>query len=338
MDPRMFDVEGAKSNTDISSLPEEMLRRILKLLPHKDLMCAMLVCKSWEMIGQDPALWTFLVVKVNNKQDIKKLEIPRLKKIQAISLCSSCDGFYDQFASYHEHSCDLQEPDGLRDLFQAILAIPSITEIDGIFTYDLTSLEPRLYTSIMARLKSLYFGRELTEEQFENIFASIAEEGSNAEKIDIDFSGYGFRPDSNFKVSPHLFASAVTNVREVSMFAPMDYEGERIQAMFKMIRDNNRCLKRVSICMGYHNHLANLEPEDLGTALNRLEDVLLGGLSPVMGGDWGRLELLTDIFKKLVRVDSKLKRLKLRFLNTGDIDEVNPELVNQAVEKVGQLW
>merc|ERR1719318_2436322 len=295
-------------------------------------MSALLVCKSWERIGQDPALWTLFVVKVNTK----KLEIPRLQKIQAISVCSRClVRVPAPCLQSIVHSCDLQETEGLRDLFQAILAIPSISQIGGIFAFDLTSLEPGLYASVMVRMNLLRFDRVLTEEQFEKIFTSVAEEGSKAEKIIIIF-GYGFRPDGNFKVSPQLFASAVTNVRELTMVSPRDYEEERILAMFKLIKDENRCLKKLFIYMVIPNYLAYIEPEVLGTALNRLEDVFLGGCSPV-SGDWRR-QLLTDILKKVVRGDSKLKRLKLGFLRKSDIDQVDPELVKQAVEKVGQLW
>jgi hypothetical protein len=68
-----------KTYTDVSNLPEKMQRRILKLLPHQDLMSAMLVCKSWKkMVGQDPAMWTLLVVEVNAIEDNTNLEIPRL--------------------------------------------------------------------------------------------------------------------------------------------------------------------------------------------------------------------------------------------------------------------
>ena len=96
-------------------------------------------------------------------------------------------GGYDK-----HHDCGLQQPDRLRDLFQAILAIPSISMIHGIWTYDLASVKPRLYASVMTRLKTLYFRRELTKEQFENIFSTVAEEGTKVEEIDIDFSGYTF--------------------------------------------------------------------------------------------------------------------------------------------------
>ena len=61
---------------------------------------------------------------------------------------------------------------------------------------------------------------------------------------------------------------------------------------------------------------ANIEPDIVGPALNSLEDVTIGGVSHVMGGDWSKHEQLTDILKKLVRDDSKLERLRLRFLNT----------------------
>ena len=228
-----------------------MQRKILKLLPHRDLMSAMLVCRSWKEMGQDPAMWTLFVVTVETKEDIQKFKVPRLQKIQRISLLKG---------GYRYR---------LRDLFQAISAIPSVSKIYNLWTYDLRSLEPGLCASVLARLKMLHFGRELTKEQMEKIFTVVAVEGSKVDEIYIDFSGYGFRPGSN-KVSPHLFASAVTHVRVLSMYFPMDYEEEKFQALFRMIIENNRCLKKVKIFMGYHNLLANIEPDILGTALNRL--------------------------------------------------------------------
>merc|ERR1712181_27324 len=108
--------------------------------------------------------------------------------------------------------------------------------------------------------------------------------------------------------------------------------GEMFQAMFEMMKENNRCLKKVSIYDCYHNILADIEPEVLGSALNSLEDVFIEGRRH----DWK--DQVTDILQKLVRVESKLKRMKLRFLNPCNINEVNPELVRQAIEKVGQIW
>ena len=159
------------SCTIIGDLPEEMQRKILNLLPHKDLMSAMLVSKSWKEMGQDPGMWTLFVVTVKTKDDIQKLKVQRLQKIQTIRLCST---------------------HGLRDLFQAMLAIPSVSQIYNIWTYDLRSLKPGLYASVMARLKILHFGRELTKEQMGNIFTAVAEGGSKVDEIDIDFLAVDF--------------------------------------------------------------------------------------------------------------------------------------------------
>ena len=79
-----------------------MLRKILKLLPHEDLMSAMLACKSWLDMGEDPALWTLFMVTVNTRDDIQKLRIPRFHSVQAIQLCStltevSMEGGYEIF-------------------------------------------------------------------------------------------------------------------------------------------------------------------------------------------------------------------------------------------------
>ena len=94
--------------TIIGDLPEEMQRKILNLLPHKDLMSAMLVCKSWKAMGQDPAMWSLFVVTLHTKVDIQKLKIPRLQKIQGISLCSRLTKLLE---GGYQHDCDLQQPD-----------------------------------------------------------------------------------------------------------------------------------------------------------------------------------------------------------------------------------
>ena len=46
-------------------LPEVMLKQIFHLLPASDLKSAVLVCKHWARVGQAPALWAWVVPRVN---------------------------------------------------------------------------------------------------------------------------------------------------------------------------------------------------------------------------------------------------------------------------------
>ena len=39
------------------------------------------------------------------------------------------------------------------------------------------------------------------------------------------------------KLSPHLFASAVTKVRKLAMFGPMESDQEKFKEMFKMVKE-----------------------------------------------------------------------------------------------------
>ena len=46
------------------TLPAEMLQKILQLLPPRDFKMAVLVCKWWRDVGEDPVLWSWAMVTV----------------------------------------------------------------------------------------------------------------------------------------------------------------------------------------------------------------------------------------------------------------------------------
>ena len=41
-------------------LPPEMLERVFRLLPNRDLKNAVLVCRRWRDVGEAPSLWTWV--------------------------------------------------------------------------------------------------------------------------------------------------------------------------------------------------------------------------------------------------------------------------------------
>ena len=55
-----------------------------------------------------------------------------------------------------------------------------------------------------------------------------------------------------------------------------------------------------------------------------------------MTGGW-RIQV-TNILQKLVREEGKLKRLRLRFLTSADLEDLNAGLVRQALQKVGEFF
>ena len=49
----------------LDNIPEEILSKILSWLPVRDLCSAILVCKHWRTIGEDPVLWKKYLLEVN---------------------------------------------------------------------------------------------------------------------------------------------------------------------------------------------------------------------------------------------------------------------------------
>ena len=68
----------------VQDLPVEIIFRILKLLTPKDLKMAVLVCKRWREVGEDPSLWKWCKITLNSKHDLGKLFVARLTQIQNI--------------------------------------------------------------------------------------------------------------------------------------------------------------------------------------------------------------------------------------------------------------
>ena len=71
----------------IHFLPEEIIRKILFLLPNSDLKNATAVCKRWQDVGSEPKLWRGFRLCVNYKtvwmiQDMMKSK--RLRGMQSV--------------------------------------------------------------------------------------------------------------------------------------------------------------------------------------------------------------------------------------------------------------
>ena len=46
-------------------LPPELLERVLELLPPRDLLAAVLVCRLWRRVGEQPHLWARLRLRLH---------------------------------------------------------------------------------------------------------------------------------------------------------------------------------------------------------------------------------------------------------------------------------
>ena len=55
-------------------LPPELLEKIFGYLAPKDLNKVMLVCKTWNDIGEAPALWSWFKIRKSSQLELKRLQ------------------------------------------------------------------------------------------------------------------------------------------------------------------------------------------------------------------------------------------------------------------------
>lgn len=68
----------------LDNIPEEILCKILSWLPVRDLCSAILVCKHWRTIGEDPVLWKKYNLEVNYGTKLlpETLKFKRFSKLE----------------------------------------------------------------------------------------------------------------------------------------------------------------------------------------------------------------------------------------------------------------
>jgi hypothetical protein len=211
------------------------------------------------------------------------------------------------------------------ELFQALLAIPTLTRIifDTEFRCpDLSTVEPHLLSSVFNRLEELhlYSHSRLTSEQMELIFTDIAKNETNLKKLELE---------NVLEISPALFASAVSNVDEVKLRG-LDIH-QQLQALFSAITEEQRPLRKLNLISSFMFNIDTIEPEVLGTAFNRLEEV-------TTADTWVPQEQITAILSKLVAGESILKRMMLKGLTFSEFGGLDPNLLRQARDKIGEFY
>jgi len=334
--------------TEINALPEEMMMRMFRQFPPRDLKMAVLVSRKWRTMGEDPSLWKWCRFIVRNRDDIRHLSIPRLQDIQEICVDSSANW---------------QDGD-LEAMFRASIMLPRLKEIVGLTQFHFSTVEPELFARAVSRLEVVNLcGTNLTNNQIQALFQAT-DQSCQLKKLDL------WRNNIS-SVEPELFARAVTILKDVNL-GSTNLTNKQVTALFQKMSQN--CpLKTLNLsCI----NLSYVEPELLAIAVNRLEDVdleftdlsteqMTSILSHVKedtkiqvlglgGNDLSSVEsgLISTAFTRLVEVDLRLTKLstdqmtsilshvmddtKLKnvVLYGNDLSSVEPGLLATAVNRL----
>ena len=126
-------------------------------------------------------------------------------------------------------------------------------------------------------------------------------------------------------LSPGLFASAISNVEEVSLNIA-DIPQEKMEALFRALMEKEIPLRKLDLlyfCTDIdtkaHMNIRMLEPAVVGEAVNRLEEFRMEDIHV-------NIDHLRAILQNMVKGGSKLNKLKLHYLHCRYFDLVHPTL------------
>ena len=67
-----------------SFIPAEMLERVFRLLPPRDLKAVVLVCRWWREVGEAASLWTWVILTVNHDNLASMAEVLGTRRLQGM--------------------------------------------------------------------------------------------------------------------------------------------------------------------------------------------------------------------------------------------------------------
>jgi hypothetical protein len=186
---------------------------------------------------------------------------------------------------------------------------------------DLSFVEPGLLVDVFKKLEEIYLYDQLSHEQSDQLFSAIAENMCRLKVLKV-------WDESTIKLSPQLFASAVSNVDQVVLGSPV-ITHEQMEALFIIaVTEKGGSLRKLDLfsCNTY-----DIEPALMGEAVNRLEEFRVANT-------WVESDQITAILEYIVEGGSRLNKLKLCDLDYGEFGEVHPALVKQAEDKFGKFY
>jgi len=170
-------------------------------------------------------------------------------------------------------------------------------------------------------LKPLHRFGNLSTSQVEHLFTAIAKRESPMKELTV--VGW-FRTE----LSPTLFASAVSNVKELKLSG---FTTDQMLALVQEVAENERPLAKLDLSCC---RIINIDPDIIGKALNKLEAVTFAGCRY----GWVSHELVTATLRGVLGDGSKLKKLMLNDISSSFAKGLDRELLEQTLKKIGKFW
>ena len=330
-------------------LPAEMLEKIFCLLPPRDLKTAVLVCRRWREVGEEPGLWAWAFLRLA-REDLSLQEALDTRRLQAVrrwrvedleekllqgllelrglkeleikldsrtSRMSLVDlGLLARVVSRMEKVKIFPRSLGSKQATQAIFeaindsAIIRKVKISG---NNLSRVEAGLLARCVCKLEEAELSVTfITPQQAEDIFISICQDGSKLRKLTIVNKSVS-------TVNSTLMAKAISKLEEVNLNYSF-LNSQQSQAIFSAL---NECTNLKILEIG-GNDLSAIEPNLIAKSITKLKEVRLNYTSLTS-------QQAEAIFTAINGGESKLQKLDL---GGNLLASVEPYILARAVARL----
>ena len=250
-----------------SRLPAEMLEKVFRMLPPRDLKSVVQVCRRWNQVGQVPSLWSWvsLTVDTTNLAHLPGLLRGRLLGVK-----------------------EMRARVASEELLQLITSHPALRSLD-ISDTPLPTIDAHLLASSITSLtKLVIWETHLTTEQAEALLTSMTV-NHQLKTLDMSYNDLS-------EVDPQLLAMVVVNLEELRLCGT-SLTSRQSEALISALHEKDNQLKKLHI--SYCN-LATIEPAHLARVLTRLQDVavMYSSLTPMQ---------LNSLFLNVIEGSSLIK-------------------------------
>ena len=277
-------------------LPAEMLERVFRMLPPRDLRTVVLVCRRWKEVAEKPFLWSWVSLAVDTTNlahmpgllrgrllrvtemrarvaseellhtvashpalralDISDTPLPR---IDADLLASSITGRLTKLVIWETHLTT----DQAEALLTRLAITHQLRSLDISYN-DLSEVEPQLLARAVVELEELRLsGTSLTSEQSEALFYALNEADNWLDCLHISYCNLS-------TIDPAHLTKVLLRLQEVSVMysslTPL-----QLDSLFLSIIHGSSL---VTVDLSY-NDLSSVDPEILAEAINKLESVTM---------------------------------------------------------------
>lgn len=289
---------------NVTELPSEMILEIFEKLNPRELKMAVLVCKKWRSIGENPRLWSWCILSLSSLTDSAKLEVRRTSNVEKICV----------------EKCHSQE---LNNMLKTLVKLPKLRILLGLAYRNLSLVEPRLLARIINKVEEAEwcFNTRIRPEQAQLVLQYMSKK-TNLKSLQM-INNYV----SN--VQPEILGLAVNNLEKLWIAnAPNGptFTPEQINAVFETMEEKTK-LKELII---RDINIAHVEPTTLASALNKVEEVMIW--TTFSHADITVLQV-QSLFNTLCE-QTQLKRL---LLLTWNMISVQPGIFGKALNNLEEI-